>query len=163
MENPHINNIMHEENSSLDFIEDSFGMALKDVTSLTPPSAWAGLYFQMYTTYNLWPQKNRDSLLNNITPSIYLCTLYPTFTVKIGITISIGWPEPLDMYDPEDLEASERGLQFGGGWFAHPIYVNGDYPEVMKTLIGRKSQVQGYNTSRLPEFSEEEKKFINGI
>ena len=67
------------------------------------------------------------------------------------------------MYDPEDLEASERGLQFGGGWFAHPIYVNGDYPEVMKTLIGRKSQVQGYNTSRLPEFSDEEKKFINGI
>ncbi|KAH3891376.1 hypothetical protein DPMN_015475 [Dreissena polymorpha] len=81
---------------------------------------------------------------------------------KIGITISIGWAEPLDPYNPGDLEASERATQFSGGWFAHPIYVNGDYPEVMKVIIAEKSRSQGFNASRLPEFSDAEKRFING-
>jgi len=34
-------------------------MVMKDATPLTPPSAWAELYFQMYTANNLWSQKIR--------------------------------------------------------------------------------------------------------
>lgn len=47
------------------------------------------------------------------------------------------------------------------GWWANPIY-NGDYPEVMKTRVAYRSKLQGLNESRLPEFTEEEKKLIKG-
>lgn len=46
--------------------------------------------------------------------------------------------------------------------FAHPIFKTGDYPGVMKDLIGRKSEAEGLATSRLPEFTEEEKKRNKG-
>lgn len=81
---------------------------------------------------------------------------------KIGITLNVGWSEPFDMYNPSDLETSERDLNFNLGWFAHPIYVNGDYPDVMKSNVAAKSKVQGYAKSRLPEFTLAEKLFING-
>lgn len=77
--------------------------------------------------------------------------------------MAIGWAEPADMYNPEDLEAAERDLAFEIGWFIHPIYINGDYPERMKAAVAAKSAAQGYNASRLPEFTESEKKRINGI
>lgn len=66
------------------------------------------------------------------------------------------------MYNPEDLLAAEREMAFGGGWYLHPIYKNGDYPEIMKQQIAKKSSQQGYEQSRLPEFTEEEKHKING-
>lgn len=80
----------------------------------------------------------------------------------VGITLSVGWSEPLDPYYPDDLEASERDLSFGHGWFAHPVYINGDYPDIMKWKIGNKSMEQGFNQSRLPEFGDDEKKLVNG-
>lgn len=82
-------------------------------------------------------------------------------TGQIAITVSIGWAEPYDMFNPDDLAASDRDLEFSGGWFLNPICVNGDYPEVMKAQIARKSRLQGFNQSRLPEFTEEEKQLIN--
>mgnify|MGYP001801570252 FL=1 len=48
------------------------------------------------------------------------------------------------------------------GWFAHPIYVNGDYPDVMKEYVKNMSDAQGLSPSRLPEFSDAEKTEING-
>jgi lactase-phlorizin hydrolase len=30
-----------------------------------------------------------------------------------------------------DVEAAERELQLLFGWFAHPIFKNGNYPQVM--------------------------------
>ncbi|XP_060595948.1 lactase/phlorizin hydrolase-like [Ruditapes philippinarum] len=81
---------------------------------------------------------------------------------KIGFTVSVGWSEPYDMYNPDDLEASDRAIAFSFGWYAHPIYINGDYPEVMKKTIHEKSILQGYNKSRLPEFTDDEKREING-
>lgn len=43
-----------------------------------------------------------------------------------------------------------------------PIYGSGDYPQVMKEYIARKSMEEGRNESRLPEFTEEEKRLIKG-
>ena len=38
--------------------------------------------------------------------------------------------------------------QFMGGWFAHPIFKNGDYPEVMKTRILERSLAENLTKSR---------------
>lgn len=75
--------------------------------------------------------------------------------------ISIGWAEPEDPYNPADLEAVEWEQEFTGGWLVNPV-VRGDYPEVMKQRIAEKSRLQGYNQSRLPEFTEEEKERLKG-
>uniref|UniRef100_A0A3B5MDJ4 Uncharacterized protein n=1 Tax=Xiphophorus couchianus TaxID=32473 RepID=A0A3B5MDJ4_9TELE len=63
--------------------------------------------------------------------------------------------------------ASQRGmvsiaLNFNLGWFAHPIFKNGDYPEAMKAQVLVKSELQGLSQSRLPSFTEEEKNSIKG-
>uniref|UniRef100_A0A2K5J2E8 Lactase/phlorizin hydrolase n=1 Tax=Colobus angolensis palliatus TaxID=336983 RepID=A0A2K5J2E8_COLAP len=80
----------------------------------------------------------------------------------ISITISSDWAEPRDPSNQEDVEAARRYVQFMGGWFAHPIFKNGDYNEVMKTRIRDRSLAAGLNKSRLPEFTESEKRRISG-
>ncbi|XP_035114842.3 lactase-like protein isoform X1 [Callithrix jacchus] len=79
----------------------------------------------------------------------------------VGISLNCDWGEPLDISNPKDIEAAERYLQFCLGWFANPIYA-GDYPQVMKDYIGRKSAEQGLEMSRLPVFSPPEKSYIKG-
>ena len=46
--------------------------------------------------------------------------------------------------------------------FAHPIYVNGDYPSEMRLQINRKDKEMNATNSRLPEFTEAEKNMIKG-
>ncbi len=87
--------------------------------------------------------------------------LQPGFVGRISITLDSGWEEPYTD-SAEDIEAAERANQFKLGWFANPIFVNGDYPQVMKDQVARKSQLEGRNTSRLPEFTEAEKARIVG-
>ncbi|NXC54898.1 LPH hydrolase, partial [Aleadryas rufinucha] len=80
----------------------------------------------------------------------------------ISITISSDWAEPRNPHSQEDVAAARRFLQFFLGWFAHPIFKNGDYNEVMKTRIRERSLAQGLSKSRLPEFTESEKQRIKG-
>ncbi|XP_060034029.1 lactase/phlorizin hydrolase [Erinaceus europaeus] len=80
----------------------------------------------------------------------------------ISLTISSDWAEPRDPSNQEDVEAARRYVQFMGGWFAHPIFKNGDYSEVMKTRIRDRSLASGLSKSRLPEFTDTEKRRING-
>jgi len=56
---------LHEETCSLGFIEAVDQWKLKDATPLTPPSAWAELYFQMKTTYYAWSQRTRKIQLHS--------------------------------------------------------------------------------------------------
>ncbi|XP_042351503.1 lactase-like b isoform X2 [Plectropomus leopardus] len=79
----------------------------------------------------------------------------------VGISLSGDWGEPVDLSNQKDIEAAERYVQFYLGWFATPIF-HGDYPQVMKDFIGRKSVQQGLGTSRLPTFSPQEKSYIKG-
>lgn len=69
---------------------------------------------------------------------------------------------PKDPNDPADWNAAERGMWFESGWFMNPIFGTGDYPDVMKEFIGRKSRAAGLNESRLPTFTEEEKTLVKG-
>jgi lactase-phlorizin hydrolase len=81
---------------------------------------------------------------------------------KVGITLDSDWKEPATT-SAMDRYAAERALQFKLGWFANPIYGNGDYPAVMKQYVGIKSRAEGRNSSRLPVWSEEEIKMNQGL
>lgn len=76
---------------------------------------------------------------------------------QIGITLNSDFVEPRDRSNPSDVEAADRSLRFSLGWYANPIFNNGDYPEIMKEKIERKSIAQGLNSSRLPEFTDDDK------
>ncbi|KAK7877248.1 hypothetical protein WMY93_032049 [Mugilogobius chulae] len=80
----------------------------------------------------------------------------------VSVALNADWYEPLDVNVPRELEAADRAMQFRLGWFAHPIFKNGDYPEAMKYQVGNKSEIQRLSASRLPTFTEEEKSFIRG-
>uniref|UniRef100_UPI00398F6299 lactase/phlorizin hydrolase-like n=1 Tax=Pristiophorus japonicus TaxID=55135 RepID=UPI00398F6299 len=80
----------------------------------------------------------------------------------ISITINSDWVEPRNPYKQEDVDAANRHLMFYGGWFAYPIFKNGDYNEIMKARVREKSLAQGLAKSRLPEFTESEKQRIKG-
>ncbi|CAO2636699.1 Lactase/phlorizin hydrolase, partial [Lemmus lemmus] len=72
---------------------------------------------------------------------------------RVGIVLNSDWAEPLDGESPQDLAAAERFLHFMLGWFAHPIFVDGNYPSTLRAQIQQ---------SRLPSFTEEEKAYIRG-
>lgn len=76
--------------------------------------------------------------------------------------MNCGWSEPKDPNNANDIAASNRAIEFDLGWFAHPIFVNGDYPDVMKWRVWQKSMLQNRTESRLPTFTDDEKKFIKG-
>uniref|UniRef100_A0A914X7K2 Uncharacterized protein n=1 Tax=Plectus sambesii TaxID=2011161 RepID=A0A914X7K2_9BILA len=80
---------------------------------------------------------------------------------KVGITFNCDF-KMAGSNSTADIAAADRGVQFQLGWFAHAIFVNGDYPQVMKDQIASHSKVLGINTTRLPIFTDEEKNFING-
>ncbi|CAG9836031.1 unnamed protein product [Diabrotica balteata] len=78
---------------------------------------------------------------------------------KVGIVIDSAWWEPYNA--TTDSDASERLLQFTYGIYANPIFY-GDYPDVVKSSVARRSKSQGFPNSRLPEFTTEEKNTIRG-
>ncbi|XP_059896686.1 lactase/phlorizin hydrolase-like isoform X2 [Gadus macrocephalus] len=80
----------------------------------------------------------------------------------VSIALNADWIEPKDVLVPREVMAADRALQFQLGWFAHPIFKNGDYPDAMKWQVGNKSEIQGLSASRLPSFTEEDKAYIRG-
>jgi hypothetical protein len=54
---------------------------------------------------------------------------------QVGITLNGGFAEPLNPDDPTHIEAADTDMQFGFGWFAHPIFVNGEYPPIMREKV----------------------------
>ncbi|XP_048094415.1 lactase-phlorizin hydrolase-like [Alosa alosa] len=82
---------------------------------------------------------------------------------RVGIALNSDWAEPLNTASPQDIEAAGRYLDFMLGWFAHPIFVDGDYPVKLKTQIEQKKQeCQPTEVARLPVFTESEKQRIKG-
>uniref|UniRef100_A0A8C8R6Z1 Lactase n=1 Tax=Pelusios castaneus TaxID=367368 RepID=A0A8C8R6Z1_9SAUR len=81
---------------------------------------------------------------------------------KVGIVLNSDWAEPKTPTSSEDVKAAERYMQFMLGWFAHPIFVNGDYPDILKSQIQQKNQQCVSAAILLPSFSEEEKSLVKG-
>ncbi|XP_051937935.1 lactase/phlorizin hydrolase [Hippocampus zosterae] len=80
----------------------------------------------------------------------------------VSLALGSDWVEPKAVNVLREVVAADRAMQFQLGWFAHPIFKNGDYPDAMKWQVGNKSELQGLAESRLPEFTEEESKSIKG-
>lgn len=79
----------------------------------------------------------------------------------VGITLNTDWQVPKNPNDSKDKAASDRAINFMFGWFLNPV-IRGDYPDVMKEQVDRKSKEQGFTTSRLPSFTPNEKLNIKG-
>ena len=54
---------------------------------------------------------------------------------QVGITLNINWNQPFNATNADHIQASMTQLQFSGGWFANPIFVNGQYPDVMREKV----------------------------
>uniref|UniRef100_H3B804 Cytosolic beta-glucosidase n=1 Tax=Latimeria chalumnae TaxID=7897 RepID=H3B804_LATCH len=80
----------------------------------------------------------------------------------VSLALNSDWAQPLDPDSKKDQEATERYWAFTLGWFANPIFIDGDYPAVMKSQICTMSEKQGFPSSRIPEFTDEEKRIIQG-
>ncbi|KAL5055816.1 hypothetical protein RYX36_036498 [Vicia faba] len=68
----------------------------------------------------------------------------------IGISLLITWFVPLSD-NKLNQKAAERATDFMFGWFMDPL-TNGDYPKTMRGLV----------KSRLPKFSKEQSRLLNG-
>lgn len=80
----------------------------------------------------------------------------------VSLSLFFCWLEPAEPNSVLDQEATKRAINFQLDLFAKPIFIDGDYPELVKSQIASMSEKQGYPSSRLPEFTEEEKKMIKG-
>ncbi|NXA74906.1 LPH hydrolase, partial [Thryothorus ludovicianus] len=157
-------------NSFADFCFQTFGDRVKFWNTFNEPNiiAWLG-YGEGLFPPNV---KNPGSAPYKVA-HIFLkahARVYHTYDDKyrasqggvISLCLFISWAEPKTPSDPRDIEAADRYLQFLVGWFAHPIFKNGDYPEVMKWKVGNRSELQNLLESRLPVLTAEEQEYIRG-
>ncbi|KAI8509996.1 hypothetical protein Bbelb_124240 [Branchiostoma belcheri] len=79
-----------------------------------------------------------------------------------GIVIGALWSEPRDPNNPQDVLGAQLYRDFVMGWFADPIYGDGNYPQRMRDIIAGFSQEEGWPQSRLPAFTEEEIQYNRG-
>jgi beta-glucosidase/6-phospho-beta-glucosidase/beta-galactosidase len=85
----------------------------------------------------------------------------PKFKGIIGITLNSLFYYKKNLNDSDAI--IDRAIQFNFGIFMHPIFSKqGGWPPVMVEDIARNSKAEGRNWSRLPEFTDAQKKFVRG-
>ncbi|CAH1251843.1 LCT [Branchiostoma lanceolatum] len=149
------------------FLYQNYGDRVKYWITFNEPwiTAWLGYGIGNFAPQHNEPAEGQYKAAHNIILShakayhIYDDEFRAAQGGQVGITLNCDWGTPKT---PADADAALRYVQFFLGWFAHPIYKNGDYPEVMKTTMARKAQEEGRTTSRLPEFTPEQKLSISG-
>ncbi|GKT51994.1 beta-glucosidase 1B [Colletotrichum spaethianum] len=77
---------------------------------------------------------------------LYNMEFKPSQCGCIGVSISGDYFMPWDPENPKDHEAAERRMDFWQGWFAHPMFLAQDYPDVMRQQLG----------DRLSSFTDDE-------
>nr|XP_026490183.1 myrosinase 1-like [Vanessa tameamea] len=79
---------------------------------------------------------------------------------KISIANNPIW---LEAQTEKDEELSERAREFGVGRYSDPIYSKeGGWPPTIEKIMSEYSKKQGFPYSRLPSFTDEEKKLVQG-
>lgn len=61
---------------------------------------------------------------------------------KVSIILNTHWGEP-KTDKQADIDAAERSIEWWLGWFANPIFINGDWPDVMKRTVKKNSKTKG--------------------
>nr|AEE61395.1 unknown [Dendroctonus ponderosae] len=79
---------------------------------------------------------------------------------RVTIVIDSSWMEPITDTE-KNVEAVQRMFDFSVGLYAHPIYV-GNWPERVINIVDARSTLEGYSSSRLPSFTDEEIEYIKG-
>ena len=74
---------------------------------------------------------------------------------KVGITLNVDWYEPAVFNATEHIEACETKMQFFAGWFANPIFVNGQYPEIMRQKVFDISRFLTYSIFKDFQYSND--------
>ncbi|KAL0970320.1 hypothetical protein UPYG_G00240410 [Umbra pygmaea] len=74
----------------------------------------------------------------------------------VSLALNSDWAEPLNPTSSDDIAAVKRYLAFSIDWFTWPVFVTGDYPELMRSCIEVRDKELGYQGSRLPRFSKDE-------
>lgn len=78
----------------------------------------------------------------------------------VGLTYATHAYKPFSKA-PDDLKATERAQHFDLGLFYGPL-VHGDYHEIVRTSVAKRSQSEGYPKSSLPVLTLEDKCLIKG-
>uniref|UniRef100_A0A182ITQ5 beta-glucosidase n=1 Tax=Anopheles atroparvus TaxID=41427 RepID=A0A182ITQ5_ANOAO len=79
----------------------------------------------------------------------------------IGLTLSGRFYYPAGNDTPPAV--AERAIEFQIGWFADPLFgPDGNYPATMIADIGENSMREGRVTSRLPTFTDEQRRALRG-
>uniref|UniRef100_A0A4W4FLE2 beta-glucosidase n=1 Tax=Electrophorus electricus TaxID=8005 RepID=A0A4W4FLE2_ELEEL len=157
-------------NDYCDFCYETFGDRVKFWMTFNQPHtiAWVGYGLGAFPPNIKKPADAPYRVAHNLLKAH--ASAYHTYDDKyrktqhglVSISLNADWVEPLDVNIPREVDAADRALQFQLGWFAHPIFKNGDYPDAMKWQVGNKSELQGLSESRLPSFTEGEKAYIQG-
>ncbi|XP_068602674.1 lactase/phlorizin hydrolase-like [Brachionichthys hirsutus] len=157
-------------NEFCDFCFDTFGDRVKFWMTFNQPHtiAWSGYGLGHIPPNVRDPGTAPYRVAHNLIKAH--ATAYHTYDDKyrksqgglVSIALNADWIEPKDVHVSREVVAADRALQFQLGWFAHPIFRNGDYPDAMKWQVGNKSELQRLPSTRLPSFTEEEKSFVKG-
>lgn len=69
----------------------------------------------------------------------------------------------MDPTSQKDVIATENDYQWSINALLYPIFSSdGDYPSVIKKRIADQSRIQGFATSRMPSFTEEQIRQVRG-
>ncbi|XP_038218411.1 myrosinase 1-like [Zerene cesonia] len=80
---------------------------------------------------------------------------------RLSLSHNILWIEPYQY--PRDKELAKLGLEYMIGRYSHPIFSKeGGWPPSVEKKLLEYSLKQGFNYSRLPSFTEEEKQLLKG-
>ncbi|ETE69976.1 Klotho, partial [Ophiophagus hannah] len=82
---------------------------------------------------------------------LYNDNFRPAQKGQVSIALSSHWIKPQNMTE-KNIKSCQKSLDFVLGWFAKPIFTDGDYPQSMKR----------YLSLTLPEFTDAEKNLIRG-
>uniref|UniRef100_H2YEU9 Beta-glucosidase n=1 Tax=Ciona savignyi TaxID=51511 RepID=H2YEU9_CIOSA len=147
-----------------DFCFSQFGDRVKLWVTINEPHVQCGFGFgmgihapgikgQFSHPMNACYQVSRTMLLSHAhTYRMYSSKYRAKQNGLISITLNSDWCEPKDPSNPDHVKAAQFYIDATLGWFAHPIFKDGDYPDSMKEHI----------LEMLPVLSEQEKNLIKG-
>lgn len=62
--------------------------------------------------------------------------------LQVSLALQMDWVEPAFSFSREDVEPAKRVLDFRVGWFAEPIFGNGDYPLGMRSWLRQLNSLE---------------------